>query len=271
MHIFVALLLLIPSQQGIPVVPTTQPGVEKRNSQVKTPDFQIAEAQQSAQIASMRSLDKTQPAAHNEKIDPHDASHDSLYRTYLWATIVGVAGGFIGLIVLICQTILTRQSANSAKDSAIAAIKSNQAWILTDLRATMGRYIVGDRTAITFCVNCRNVGNSPAWITEVRARFIVANEPLPQEPQLDSAEIIHATPWPIAPDDEPFSTREYPFETKGIQGLDFNGELFVVYGAVHYRDTFSERRRTTFGYRLLPGHDVRFERLSGYPKYNENT
>jgi hypothetical protein len=48
------------------------------------------------------------------------------------------------------------------------------------------------------------------------------------------------------------------------------GFLAVIYGVVKYRHLFSDKEvQTTFGYRINIGGEL--ERLSGYPKYNENT
>lgn len=46
-----------------------------------------------------------------------DASLDWLYRRYMWATIVGVIGGLIGVGVLIWQTRLIKLSADASKIS----------------------------------------------------------------------------------------------------------------------------------------------------------
>jgi hypothetical protein len=45
--------------------------------------------------------------------------------------------------------------------------------------------------------------------------------------------------------------------------------MAVIYGVVRYHDVFGKGRETFFGYRLTIRN--RFERLSGYPEYNNNT
>jgi len=48
-------------------------------------------------------------------------SLDLLYRRYMWATIVGVGGGLLGVGILIWQAVLTRRAANAARNSADVA------------------------------------------------------------------------------------------------------------------------------------------------------
>src|SRR5258707_5543568 len=42
------------------------------------------------------------------------AEQEALYRWYLWATIIGVVGGFIGIGIIYWQTTLARKSADAA-------------------------------------------------------------------------------------------------------------------------------------------------------------
>jgi hypothetical protein len=51
----------------------------------------------------------------------YDPKADLLYRAYLAATIIGVAGGVIGLCILYRQFVATRIAADAAKNSADAA------------------------------------------------------------------------------------------------------------------------------------------------------
>jgi hypothetical protein len=47
---------------------------------------------------------------------------DPLSREYMWATIIGVLGAWIGLVVLICQTVITRRTSQ----------RQLRAYVLTD-------------------------------------------------------------------------------------------------------------------------------------------
>jgi hypothetical protein len=70
---------------------------------------------------------------------PYDPLSDTLYRGYLLSTIIGVAGGLSGVGLLLWQTVLTRRSADAAKDTALAAklgaeavIRSERPWIFVE-------------------------------------------------------------------------------------------------------------------------------------------
>jgi hypothetical protein len=53
------------------------------------------------------------------QLQNYDPTKNFLYRCYLGATIIGVVGGFVGIGILVWQTIVTRRSANAATDAAI--------------------------------------------------------------------------------------------------------------------------------------------------------
>ncbi len=180
-----------------------------------------------------------------------------------WSTLGLAIVAVFGTVAAICTLLTIR---NQTK----ALINSERAWIFADIEPSPGnanRFFGDNVTDIKIRVNCKNVGRSPAWITQIQARFVIA-ETLPDTPQFDVAEIIHAEPQPMAPGGQPFVTKDKTLTAKGIQGIF---ETAMVYGIVLYRDTFAENLSTTFGYRLIPGTDLRLERLTGYPKYNENT
>jgi hypothetical protein len=196
--------------------------------------------------------------------------------------LVGIVGTIIAVITLFCiksqmkdtnrALHWAKRSAIAAKKSANALINSERAWIFADIEPTLGQnQFTGDNTtSIYIRVRCKNVGRSPAWITQIRARFEIV-ETLPDTPPLEVFDMVHAEPQPMAPGGD-FITNDATLTTQGIQGLDkVTAEIAVVYGVVLYRDTFADNYRTTFGYRLIPGTNMRFTRLNRYPKYNENT
>jgi len=202
----------------------------------------------------------------------YDAGKDTLYRHYLLATIVGVAGGFGGLIVLIWQTILTRRSVN-----ALVAVESP--WILVNIEHTPGMRgrVLGTskernepethHTDFMFRFDCVNHGKTPAVITERRANLIIVpKNTLPKIPDLTATKIFDDRLEPLAAGKESLRKKDEYFSVPGHQSLD---EWVVLYGVVRYRDVFGRNRQTTFGYEVTIGD--RIERLSGYPKYNENT
>jgi hypothetical protein len=152
MRLFVAALFLalfsISSQETAPNIPPaatakSRGAIAKSNSQ--------QEAQEGKQKDSERSPVPScdgcfngyyieQPHAKTKEEESKEASLDRLYRRYLWATIIGVGGGFIGLVVLICQTIAVRQTARSALLSAQAVINAERARIVAELIPKAARY-----------------------------------------------------------------------------------------------------------------------------------
>lgn len=90
---------------------------------------------------------------------------------YTWTTVAGVVGGWIGLIVLICQTRLTSISANAAKTSADALIREQRAWLFID--EVKQPVLVpppdpGDLhlpRLLCCCFSFKNIGKTPAKLT----------------------------------------------------------------------------------------------------------
>jgi hypothetical protein len=163
------------------------------------------------------------------------------------------------------------KSAEAAKKSADALINSERAWVMVDVHFTPGEgfaveYTSGEtyRTFATLELEYSNVGKSPAWITEKRARFQIVKD-LPPQPDLDLAEFTRTEPEPLAATGDPSTTR-WETECSGKHGPH---TLTVVYGVVKYRDIFGENRETRFGYYATV--DNIFKRLSGYPEYNKHT
>jgi hypothetical protein len=56
----------------------------------------------------------TEPKVKSKEEQAKADSLDLLYRRYMWATIFGVLGAFVGIVILISQTVLVRRSANAA-------------------------------------------------------------------------------------------------------------------------------------------------------------
>jgi hypothetical protein len=204
-------------------------------------------------------------------------SLDTLNPWSMWATIIGVAGAWIGLGVLIWQTAISRAAANAAKASADAAIAAERAWIMVDLERVpgVGRILASTSlgqggqqrhsvTARVRCV-CSNQGKTPAKILEMRAALVLvtADSPLPLEPNL-SINIEYAVPHYLQCQGDVRS--DWTLDADGEEEM---GTIPVIYGAVRYRHMFSDKEvYSTFGYRITASGG--YERLPGYPKYNEN-
>lgn len=121
-------------------------------------------------------------------------------------------------------------------------------------------------TDFMFRFDCVNHGRTPALITEKAAILImVPKGKLPNKPDLSSLKIIDSRVEPLAAGERSKQGKDEYLSVPGYQGLD---DWVVLYGVVRYRDVFGRNRQTTFGYEVTLGHKI--ERLSGYPKYNEN-
>ena len=104
-------------------------------------------------------------------------------------------------------------------------------------------------------------------ITEKRANLIIVpKNTLPKNPDLNATRVFDSRAEPLAAGKESQRKKDEYFSAPGYQSLD---EWMVLYGVVRYRDVFGRERQTTFGYEVTIGDQI--ERLSGYPKYNENT
>jgi hypothetical protein len=219
-----------------------------------------------------------EPKAKSKEQKAKEDSLDALYRRDMKATIGGVLGAFIGLAVLIWQTILTRKAANAAKASAEALISAERGWVMVDLvpvpagiSLVLGHTSKGhnepDRQYISARVRCvcNNQGKTPAKILEKRAAAIIvkADQPLPEQPNFD-IEIQDPVPHYVQGNDA--AKRDW---TLFADGKEETGAMVVVYGTVRYRHLFSNQDvHSSFGYRIVNNE---LERLTDYPKYNENT
>ena len=113
-------------------------------------------------------------------------SLDLLYRRYMWATIIGVVGGLIGVGILIWQAILTRAAANAAKASADALINSERAWILVETADLH----CDTRQKLTIRPTIKKLGQTTARIKKIYlggARPLQLNEPLSPIPVFEGS------------------------------------------------------------------------------------
>jgi hypothetical protein len=125
------------------------------------------------------------------------------------------------------QTKATEIAANAARDNEGAVIKAERAWIFASVEPALGhnRAIGDNKTTIYIRVSCRNVGRGPAWITEIRAHFVILNpgEDLPSRPELRNPQFIDPQLKPIAPGYPPVTTGDQTLTAEGIQGIDLPG------------------------------------------------
>ena len=109
-----------------------------------------------------------------------------LNSIYVWSTVVGVIGGWIVLIVLICQTVLTRRSANAASLSALAVVTTERPWIII-----FGTY--DSKQGASF--QAGNLGRTPAEIIGFYAEYrCVRNiKELPSVPEYGTKQVPSVT------------------------------------------------------------------------------
>lgn len=163
--------------------------------------------------------------------------------------------------------------------AAEAELAAQSPWIMVNIEHTPGMHgrILGaskirdepetHHTDFIFRFDCVNHGRTPALITEKRANLIIVpKNTLPENPDLRATTPFDIRVEPLAAGAESSRKKDEHFSAPGYQGLD---EWMVFYGVVKYRDVFGRDRQTTFGYEVTIGDQI--ERLSGYPKYNENT
>src|SRR5208337_992614 len=124
------------SPNASPSTTTKGSAVGKLNGQQKTDKTQSknpAGTPVSSCIQCPNCCPIEQPHTPSEEEKAQAASLDRLYRHYMWATIIGVGGGFIGLGLIFWQNVLTRRAVNAASKSADAFIRSERAWVVADL------------------------------------------------------------------------------------------------------------------------------------------
>lgn len=170
----IAFLLLSPNvfQQQNPSSPTEKPSIEERDAEKKTDSNQHPASDKTLPNIPSGALNKAEPTATAEPRKSYDASNDTLYRIYLAATIVGVAGGFLGVGILIWQTVLTRRSANAARDAANAAKTSSEAIINSERPWLFIKITTSDTETdengivkhLGFSVSFQNYGKTPAEV-----------------------------------------------------------------------------------------------------------
>jgi hypothetical protein len=109
-----------------------------------------------------------------------------LNRIYVWSTVVGVVGAWIVLIVLICQTVITRQSANAASLSALAVVTTERPWVII-----FGTYDI--KRGCSF--QAGNMGRTPAEIIGFYAehRCVRSIRELPSMPEYGTKQVPAVT------------------------------------------------------------------------------
>jgi hypothetical protein len=241
MNLSICLLCLIALQQPSPSAPQPKPGIHNRDTQQKAAETQEGLAENRPDSVSIRGRDIGKPAEQSKRDPTYDPREDALYRKYLKATIVGVAGGIVGLCILIWQSVLLRKAANAAKESADSLKDTERAWIIGSLENLPSEPGFSNGLEVFWIMPVfRNYGRTPGTILNIKLRlhYLAKGEKLPDEPLYEGdsvrtrtfeGELVLPPKIPV----QPISV--------GTTGGDFwqirkNGEQLFIYGVVHYRD-----------------------------------
>jgi hypothetical protein len=258
--LLLAFLLLV--QQ--PSKPPDAPGKAKQSENSSPEAVQVAAPSQGVGSAS-----EERPTHHSEKADQYDPRKDCLYRWYMRATIVGVLGGFVGIALLIWQSILLRNSVDAAHKSADALIDSEAAFLtvegqefalITDAARTFVKYPVcnvGRTVALVFGgEDFLQIGDdpenppTPSLYEEKRERptdfYLPAGKPSP------CTTFLSETGQPIYD-----STKKEPFKASRMTAIDQENinnrsKTLWSYGFIRYRDTFKRAFELRFCHRYEP-------------------
>ncbi len=256
MPVIAMLLLLVANptpEQTKPSIPSEQATVAQNDGDNEAPKRQKADSEES-QKGTRDGRSIAQPKSKAEKQDGYQADKDMLYRVYLWATIIGVVGGLVGISLIYVQTKHVRKSAEAAEQAALAAkvsadavTNAERAWVFSAM----------DKLGTeSFSLKFTNYGKTPAEIIDIKQQETWTELMDPDKREL-----------PIPPN--------YGLETKFIQPrIIVPGKFFVydntalasvlpeeiysqiktgrkryfIYGRVQYRDLIDRARMRETGF-----------------------
>lgn len=263
MRLLVAVLLLslqAVAPQSKPASPPAKPSVEKRDAGEKAQDSQQATTPDNSlpAISAGKTAEKTGPTAQTEQGNAYDPKKDTLYRCYLWFTIIGVVGAFGGISVLIWQTTLSRKSANAARDAALAAKTSSQAMINSDRPWLFIKITTSDTDTdqngiiehLGFSVSFQNYGKTPAEVVAFDQHPDCRNDTsdLPFQPaySLEGHVMVHTRMVPPGetwqdPGERFFYVEDFLLgdDWKEIRS---SRKRFIYWGRIQYRDLIEESK-----------------------------
>jgi hypothetical protein len=249
----IALLLLFPYrfEQSRPSAPPTKSAIQKRDAGKKSNAAKEGDADKSLPTVSTGSTDKAEPTTKYKEDNTYKPAQDTLYRAYLWATIAGVAGGFIGIGVLIWQNIITRTAANAAKQSADALTNIERPWLLmTDADRTTEPTKNPESGVVTELLavwwKFKNFGKTPAFIDSIAGSLIVVEnlEDMAEIPDYSRPYAYSSDPV-IAPNQRSATITFVIESTPNVHPDRFSdlvhGKAFLVlYGVIRYFDAFDD-------------------------------
>jgi hypothetical protein len=195
---------------------------------------------------------------HHEQAGNYDPMTDVLYRRYLAATIVGVIGGCVGIGVLIYQAVLTRRSADAAKQSADALMNAERPWILVSSSSLTSESIthsddepeVGPRRHFVVTFTIINVGRTPAMIQGVGGGVDVVEDLRhpSRSPEYSYKGQLRRVLGAGQEDTVQFLSQESFADDETItiyQGQSVKRRL-LAYGVIEYTDSFGAKHGSNF-------------------------
>jgi hypothetical protein len=285
------------TQQSNPTIPSTKTSIEKRDAEQKTTDPKQIKTD-TPTVASGSTVET--PHSCDKQNNPYDAGKDTLYRAYLWATVIGVLGAIGGVVVLICQIKLLRKSADAARDAAIAAKTSSQAiinserpWLFIEIKASeTNQAIMGEvPQKVMFWISFKNWGKTPAELVgyDYHIDCLDNNITLPTPPEYtDEGRVLAHTRiipqgelWRYPGIGESTIWAEDHFTSEQWTEIRSSRMRLVYWGRIQYRDLIEESKtihatknigtihETCFCYFWSPAMNEFL--ICGPPRYNQHT
>jgi hypothetical protein len=271
--------------------PDIQPvALHEQNTDIKTENADSQVSKAPLHLAA-NALDEHQPTGKCCAEHPYDPREDTAYRTYLWATIAGVAGGFIGIFILICQSILLRRSVEAAHKGADALMDSEGAVLKID-EGALG--INGAKSRVSHRIH--NIGRTIATIiTAEQAVQLGASPDSPPNPSLYEETEISIPSEFYLPAGEHTGVTNYLSDRSGLTGKEALGTLeqpvvarlitdeeyteltkrtktLWSYGFVRYRDVFKRVYELRYCQRFEPNMAMPPNFIvAGPPEFNRLT
>jgi hypothetical protein len=171
-----------------------------------------------------------QPHSKSKEEQAKQDSLDLLYRRYMWATIIGVGGGLVGVGILIWQAVLTRRAANAAKDSADALINSERAWVLVETAQIRPVYF---RASVISPV-VKNFGKTIARVRSVKTgiQLLQITQELSSPPAYGEPQGLNFILYP----NREFQPIAIPINDENLQSAKDGLLVLYVYGLIEYLD-----------------------------------
>lgn len=131
MRLFATAFLLLFTyaiQQSKPDVRSKEAGVQKRSAQEEADDAEQYPERNVPTVRECRDCFNVQtPNSSHNQSDAYNAKTDTLYRVYLWFTIIGVPLAGFGIFAIYKQTTATKDAAEATRVSAEATLRSAEA------------------------------------------------------------------------------------------------------------------------------------------------